>query len=342
MIQQPDTCFVETHGRRLAFGAPVSAVEWIGGNAWFALGDGRVEVMAGDGSGRSIRAHDGAILCAVAHPDGRSMLTGGDDGLVLRTDPSGGTVAIARFDRKWVDHLAASRRSGMIVAAVGKEAVVWTKAGAQASHRFILPSTIGALAFDAKGKRLCAAHYGGATLFYAGSADSTPVALKWGGSHIGCTIDPMGRFVVTSVQETGLHGWQLPTKTDLAMNGYAGKTRSFSWNRNGKWLATSGDNQAILWPFAAKEGPIGKAPRLLSPANTLVTRVAFKPREDVLAVGYADGTVAIAQLADEAVLPVQQADGSAIAALCWRDDGKLLAWGSEDGLGGMLDMRVLA
>ena len=342
MIQQQEQCFVDTHGRRLAFGAPVSALEWIGGHAWFALGDGRIEVMAPDGSGQSIRSHDGAILCAAAHPDGRSLITGGDDGLVLRTDNSGSADVIGRLDRKWVDHLVASPRSGIIVAAVGREAVVWAKAGAQASHRFTLPSTIGALALDENGKRLCAAHYGGATLFYAASANSTPVALKWAGSHIGGTIAPTGRFVVTSVQETGLHGWQLPARTDLAMSGYAGKTRSFSWNRNGKWLATSGDNQAILWPFATRDGPIGKAPRLLAPANALVTRVAFHPRNDVLAVGYADGAVALAQLADEAVLPVQPADGSAITALCWKDDGQLLAWGSEDGLGGLLDMRVRA
>jgi WD40 repeat protein len=342
MIGQPELCFVDTHGRRLAFGAPVSGLDWIGDHAWFSLGDGRVEAMASDGSGKTVRVHDGAILSAAIHPDGVSLITGGDDGLVIRTAADGGVTPLGTFDGKWVDHLATSRKSGLIVAAVGKEAVVWQKASAQPSHRFVLPSTIGGLALDDNGKRLCAAHYSGATLFYAASADSTPVGLAWAGSHIGCTIAPTGRFVVTSVQETGLHGWQLPAKSDLAMSGYAGKTRSFSWNRSGKWLATSGDKQAILWPFAAKNGPIGKSPQLLAPANSLVTRVAFHPRDEVLAVGYADGAVAIAQLADEAVLPIQDADGSAITALAWRDDGKLLAWGSEDGLGGLLDMRVRA
>lgn len=342
MIEQQEAYFVDTHGRRLAFGAPVSAIQWVGNCAWFALGDGRVEIMASDGSGKSIAVHAGAILCAADHPDGMALITGGDDGLVIRTDADGNTTPLGQFDRKWIDHLATSRKSGLIVAAAGKEAVVWRKGGIHATHRFSLPSTIGGLALDSNGKRLCVAHYGGATLLYAESADCTPVGLPWAGSHIGCTIAPMGRFVVTSVQETGLHGWQLPAKSDLAMNGYAGKTRSFSWSRNGKWLATSGDRQAILWPFATKDGPIGKSPRLLAPSGSLVTRVAFHPRQDVLAVGYADGAVVIAQLADEAVLPIQQADGSAVTALAWRDDGKLLAWGGEDGLGGLLDMRVRA
>jgi WD40 repeat protein len=204
------------------------------------------------------------------------------------------------------------------------------------------PSTIGGLALDSKGRRLCIAHYGGASLYYASSADSRAVRLDWAGSHIACTIAPDGRFVVTGGQETGLHGWRLADKSDMAMSGYAGKTRSFSWNRRGKWLATSGDDKAVVWPFDGPTGPMGRVPCLIAQSTSVVTRVSFHPRDDVLAVGYADGSLAIGQVADEAVLPVQQPSGASITALGWRSDGQMLAWGDEDGGGGLLDMRVRA
>lgn len=342
MIDLDNAAFVDSHGQRLQLGAPVSALVWVGENAWFALGDGRIEVLAPDGSGQTIAAHPGAILCAAMHPDARSIITGGDDGLVLRTGSDGEKAELGRFERKWVEHVVASPHSGMIVAGVGREAVVWHSGASEARHRFAVPSSIGGLAIDAKGRRLCLAHYGGASMFYVNSADSRAVLLDWAGSHIGCTFAPDGRFVVTATQETGLHAWKLPDKADMAMSGYSGKTRSFSWSKRGKWLATSGDTKAIVWSFDGKDGPLGKRPTLLAPSNCLATRVAFHPRDEFLAVGYADGAVAIAQLSEDTFLPVQQSDGSAITALTWRGDGQLLAWGNEDGGGGMLDMRVRA
>ncbi|HWW10995.1 MAG TPA: WD40 repeat domain-containing protein, partial [Brevundimonas sp.] len=47
--------------------------------AVFALGDGAVRFEDGAFS----IAHDGAVLCACAHPSGEGILTGGDDGRVI-------------------------------------------------------------------------------------------------------------------------------------------------------------------------------------------------------------------------------------------------------------------
>ena len=88
----------------------------------------------------------------------------------------------------------------------------------------------------------------------------------------------MRRFVVTSMQENSLHGWRLvPDKGNMRMSGYPSKTRSVSWSGDGKWLATSGAEAAILWPFDSKEGPMGKPPRECGVRPAKVSRVAFHP-----------------------------------------------------------------
>ena len=74
------------------------------------------------------------------------------------------------------------------------------------------------------------------------------------------TVSPDGRFLVTSMQENTLHGWRIADKKDMRMSGYPAKTRSLSWSFDGQWLATSGADAAIIWPFKDKEGPIDKAP----------------------------------------------------------------------------------
>ncbi len=62
------------------------------------------------------------------------------------------------------------------------------------------------------------------------------------------------------MQENALHGWQIADGSDMRMSGYPAKTRSIAWTAKGRYLATSGANAAILWPFHFKDGPMGKEP----------------------------------------------------------------------------------
>jgi WD40 repeat protein len=342
MIEVSGEDAVESQARFLDLRAPVSGLAWIGERACFALGDGRIAFVNLDGSGTRAAVDDAAILSAVRSPCGTAIITGDDAGVVRRTYVDGASEVLGTFAGSWIDHVAASPESGLIAAAAGKEVAVWTRGAQVPSHRFTLDSTVGGLAFDGKGKRLAVAHYGGASLYFAMSPQSRPMPLEWKGSHIAITIAARADYVVTGTQELGLHGWRLPGREDMAMSGYVGKTRSFSWNRKGTWLATSGDTSAVIWPFEGKTGPMGKQAQLLAPSTFQVTRVAFHPAYDVLAVGYADGAVVLAQLHEDMFVPVAAADQSAISALEWDDSGRFLAWGSEDGNGGMLDMRKAA
>ncbi|KQS46700.1 hypothetical protein ASG20_15510 [Sphingomonas sp. Leaf198] len=342
MIDAMRETLVQSHGSRAEVGAEPTAILWLGDDALLTLGDGSVRHMTDAGEVAAHPVHGGAILAACRHPDGRSIVTGGDDGRVCRVTAYGDFLELGRFDRRWVEHLVASPASGLIVAGVGREAVVWTPGATKPSHRYAIGSTIGGLALDGKGKRLAVSHYGGVSLFYAATAGSGRVALDWIGSHLACTMSADGRYVVTALQETGLHGWRLPDLRDMRMSGYVAKTRSFSWDRRGKWLATSGDACAVLWSFDGKSGPMDKPPVLLAERRgAIVTRVAFHPRSDLLAVGYDDGVVVLTQAGDDRPLLVDE-EGAAITALSWNDAGTRLGWGDEDGRIGILDMAARA
>ncbi|MBS0385411.1 MAG: WD40 repeat domain-containing protein [Proteobacteria bacterium] len=320
-------------GERLALDAAATSVHWIGDRALFALGDGAVLSAARDGDKRRIAAHDGAILCAAGHPDGVRLLTGGDDGKLNAVGPDG-AIETHFENNKWIDHIVSAPATGLIVAAVGKEAIVFREG--REAHRFAYPSSIGGLAFDAKGRRLAATHYGGATLRYALMADDKGVALRWAGSHLACTLSPDAEYLVTAMQENALHGWRLPDRTDLRMDGYPAKTRSFSWDKRGRWLATSGADSAIVWPFTGKLGPQGKAPLQLAPRNGLVTAVAFHPAEEKLAIGYSDGAVWLASFASQGVDELEEPGEGAVSALAWSADGTRLAIGDDAGRGALI------
>ena len=321
---------VETIGLR----EPVAAAAFLGGAPVFALADGTLHF--GDGAeGRRIPAHQDAAILVVAR-DGDRLVTGGDDGRVVATDAKGGVEVIGDEKGKWIDAVAA--RGGAVAWTAGKVARARSAKGDAKS--LDLPSTSRGLAFFPKGYRLAIAHYGGATLWFPNAGK--PEALDWAGSHLDATISPDGRFLVTSMQENMLHGWRLADGKHMRMAGYPGKTRSFSWSHDGKWLATSGADACIVWPFSGKEGPMGQAPRECGVHSAIVTRVAFHPAALVIAMGYDDGLVMLARLTDGSEIlvrrPAQEDDRARISALAWDEKGARLAFGAENGDAGVLSL----
>ena len=200
-----------------------------------------------------------------------------------------------------------------------------------------MPSSAGGLAFAPKGLRLAIAHYNGATLWFPNAA-AEPERLEWRGSHLAVTFSPDGKFLVTAMQEPMLHGWRLADGRHMRMAGYAGKVRSLDWTADSDWLATGGSNQLILWPFAGKDGPMGKAPRMLAPAQALAAAVACHPRQPVVAVGYADGLVLLVRLEDGAEIVAKRPGAAPVSALAWNAAGSSLAFGTEDGEAGIVDL----
>ncbi len=142
-----------------------------------------------------------------------------------------------------------------------------------------MATTVGGLAFAPKGFRLAVAHYNGVTLWFPNAAQAAPELLEWKGSHLGVGFSPDGRFLVTTMQEPTLHGWRLVDRKHMRMSGYAARVQSVDWIADGDWLATSGADALILWPFQGKDGPMGKQPRMLAPLPARVAVVACHPRD---------------------------------------------------------------
>jgi WD40 repeat protein len=328
-----DTPSVVERTRPVNADAPVVGLHFLGDTAGFVLGEEALLLVAHKGEERRVAVHGGGILCATA--DRQRIVIGGDDGKVTATDTSGNITIIATDPkRRWIDYVAIGP-NGALAWSAGKQAFV--RDGKGVEQNWEAPSTVGALAFMPKGLRLAIAHYNGVTLWFP-NAKAAPETLEWKGSHLGITASPDGRFVVTSMQEAMLHGWRIADRKDLRMSGYAARVRSLDWSADGKWLATSGSTQLILWPFQAKDGPMGKTPQLLAPTETQVEVVACHPKQPVVAVGYADGLVLLVRIDDGAEILAKKPSEAPITALAWSADGKLVAFGTESGEAGIVDL----
>jgi len=335
----PPDFLLETRGTAAELGAFVVACAFERGGkaAAFALGDGSVRMLA-EGEWRTVAVHDGAALALTADATPGDFLSGGDDGRFARVGADGTVTPIASYGMKWVEHVAsfADAKAGLLACSVGKSLHLFDRAGA-ALKTLAHPSTVTGIAFDAKGKRIGASHYNGASLWFVASKSDNPRVLEWKGSHTGIAISPDGDCVVTSMQENALHGWRLSDSQHMRMSGYPSKTQAMSFTHNGKWLATSGADAIVLWPFFGG-GPTGKAPMELAGGDAaLCTFVAAHPRDEMVAGGFSDGLVVLADMPTERILPVAAPGRGAVSAMAWNADGSRLAFGTETGFAAVVD-----
>lgn len=313
----------------------VETAGFVGRSGVFASVEGMVHVL-GDAH-KVVQAHDGLLVAQISTPNDR-LVTGGEDGRVCATTEDAVCIQIANKQGWWIDKLAIGP-SGVLAFASGRKGVFIAPGGGE--KPFDSERGIEGLAFAPKGMRLAIARYNGVELAWV-NTNNPKHFLEWAGAHTGVVFSPDGRYVVSSMQENALHGWRLSDNKHMRMTGYPAKVKSLSFSAKGKWLASSGAPAAIVWPFSGKDGPMGKAPLELGAmgGTLMAVVVACHPREDVVAIGYSDGMILAVRIDDGKEAVLKPSGKGAISTLGWDAAGMRLAYGSETGEAGIIDISA--
>ena len=283
---------LESRGMHFKIKAPVTCSVTTSDAVAVGFGDGTVRFFYNGDEPKVVEAHNGVVLSIATN--GENVFTGGDDGKFLQISQNGNVTEIADFNTRWVDSVAAYKDS--MVCSSGSNVYIWSE-GQKKPKSLDHPSTVGGLAFDQNGKRLAVSCYGGVTLWERGGRRWKSSRLVWKGSHSKVSFSPDGKYIVTTMQESELHGWRLRDKVDLAMRGYPAKIKSFAWVGDTPHLATAGDHQAVCWPFDGKDGPLGREPICVADCGKQIsTCIEPLTGEKMIFVGFNDGTVLLSEL----------------------------------------------
>jgi hypothetical protein len=86
---------------------------------------------------------------------------------------------------------------------------------------------------------------------------------------------------------------------------------------------------------------MGKAPAELGTrGDAMVTNVACHPAEEIVAIGYNDGMVLVARIADQKEVLLRRPGKGAITSMAWDSEGKRIVFGSDAGDCGVIDISA--
>jgi WD40 repeat protein len=272
---------------------------------------------------------DGAVPLAARGQSGFLAGTAAGEVVHLAQD---GTVTDALFRVHGsvlaVDHCA---RTDTTIA-TGGEGVFVSCARGDATRLETGSAAVGALALSPDGRHVALGL--GDTLPIRTVADGTavlpdivlparPVSIRWNsdGDWLVCALES-GGFALASLTGGG---------TGIVA-GFPAPVRTACWSAPANALFASGAFRIAGWSMDAPplDGDVSGALETGHAGLVLVEAVAAHPRKKLVAAGYSDGRITIAQIGARDELIVR-AIGGAVTSLAWSTDGRHLAAGCIDG-----------
>lgn len=314
----------------------VNSVSWSpDGKHVAAAGSGGPIVLLDGSTGtkqETWAGHDGGTFRAVFSPVENRVASVGQDGHVRIWMPlSKGTPVGIPVAKSWVEQLAWAPDGSALAVAAGRDVRILRPDGSIAHSPAPLPSTISSLAWRADARELAAAAYGRIQIWDAGSGVAQAPIL-WNTSLISLSWSPDRRWIAAGTQEQSIQIWEMPARPgeELAMSGYAAKVRNLAWHRSGRYLATDGGHEIMVWDCIGR-GPAGTHPRILTGHDQRVTALAYQRDGHLLASGSEDGRVLLWNVG-KSTSPLRQFRlPGGVSCLDWSRDDAILAIGCQNG-----------
>lgn len=249
---------------------------------------GPVFLYHGERLVKSWTAHPDGTNAVSWAPDSSQFATIGLDGMVRRWTPAGEPCGEHPAGGQWAEHVCFNRDGTLLASSAGRTVRIWC--GTELL-RELTPhaSTVTGLCWRPGRTQIAILGYGGVAMVDP-TKDAEPHRLPWKGSLLCGRWNPQGSRLACGLQDNAVHVWQPDTEQDWAMDGYPTKVREVAWDRTGKVLTTGGSPQITCWDFHG-DGPSGQMPTVWDGHVQPVTALAGHPADDVIASGGRDGAV---------------------------------------------------
>ena len=195
------------------------------------------------------------------------------------------------------------------------------------------------LGFSPCGTRLAVARDGAVTIWSMEDAPRRVADLPAAERAHAMAWSPDGTLLACG-HGSGIEAWRMDNGGTVSLPDYPSPVRSIVWSADGTAMVTSGAFRIIAWP-RDRLATNGAPPATLDtgrPSLAAVDAVAAHPAKPLVAAGYENGMLAIAELGKPDELPIKTEGQGAISTLTWSGDGRFLALGTDRGLAAIVEL----
>jgi WD40 repeat protein len=187
-------------------------------------------------------------------------------------------------------------------------------------------SDIGALSFSPDGGTIAVAHADGVSRWTVGALERGPVTTPLKDKAVGLIWRGDGTWLAATLTAGGFCVIDVASNAVTPHGGFPAPVRSVTFGGPTNTVVASGAFRVAAWALDDNSDVMTGRPGLV-----LIDAIATCPTRNLVAVGYANGLLSLAEIGQPSEILLREDTGAGITAMAWSDNGDFLALAGADG-----------
>ena len=254
-----------------------------------------------------------------------------DSGRINQLSPGGIAFHIAAKAAGKITSLAVSPDGKTVAHATGAQVGI-TPITADTPRVIRLAHPVTALAFSPDGMVLAVAHAGGIARLSVAQPDDAPADTAVDGTPHSLVWRSDGAWLAGAMAEDGFCLVDIAQNHASTRGNFPSPVRHVAFGLPTNTVVASGAFRVAAWDLADGQGVLTGKPGLV-----LVNAIAASPNRNLVATGYANGLLSLAEIGQPAEILLREDTGAGITAMAWSANGSYLALAGTDGSAALVE-----